>query len=151
MSDGERRATAYTLGMSTRVFTLAQARRSLPGVAAVVIVLQRRMLRLDQLNALCDSMRRSALTDGQPASADDRELQAEIAKLEEHAHALIEHIDGLGVELKDPRRGLVDWIAERDGRHVYLCWQPGERTIGWWHEMAEGFAGRRPIAAEEWV
>lgn len=134
-----------------RVFTLAQARRSLPGVAAVVIVLQRRMLRLDQLNALCDSMRRSTLTDGQPASADDREIQAEIAKLEEQAHALIEHIGGLGVELKDPRRGLVDWIAERDGRHVYLCWQPGERTIGWWHEMADGFAGRRPIAAEEWV
>ncbi len=137
--------------MPARVFTLAQARRSLPDVAAVVVVLQRRVLRLDQLNALCDSMRRSALTDGQPASSDDRELQAEIAKLEQQAETLIEHIQGLGVELKDPRRGLVDWVAEREGRHVYLCWQPGERTIGWWHELSDGFAGRRPIAVEEWV
>ena len=136
--------------MPERVFTLAQARRSLPNVAAVVIVLQRRVQRLDQLHALGESMRRSGLTDGQPTVADDRELRAEISKLEEQAQTLVEHIGELGVELKDPRRGLVDWVAEREGRQVYLCWQAGERTIGWWHEIAEGFAGRQRIAAEEW-
>ncbi len=137
--------------MPTRVFTLAQARRSLPNVAAPCVVLQRRMQRLDQLNALCSSLARSSATDGQPATADDSALRAEIEKLEGQAQVLLEHIIGLGVELKDPRRGLVDWIAERDGRHVYLCWQIGERTISWWHEIADGFAGRRRIAAEDWA
>ncbi len=134
-----------------RIFTLAQARRSLPGVAAPVIVLQRRVRRLDQLNALCTSIRSSSTTDGQPASADDSALQAEIAKLEEQAQTLLAHISELGVELKDPRRGLVDWVAEREGRRVYLCWQIGERTIDWWHEIADGFAGRQRIAVEEWA
>ena len=137
--------------MAVRVFTLAEARRSLPNVAAVVIVLRRRVLRLDQLNALCESMQRNSSTDGLPASADDRALREEISKLEGQAHTLIEHIAELGVELKDPRRGLVDWVAEREGRHVYLCWEAGERTIGWWHEISDGFAGRQPIAVEEWV
>lgn len=137
--------------MAVRVFTLAEARRSLPHVAAVVVVLQRRVLRLDQLNALCESMRRSSSTDGQPASVDDRALREEISKLEGQAQRLIEHVAELGVELKDARRGLVDWVAERDGRHVYLCWKAGERSIGWWHEISEGFAGRQPIAVEEWV
>ena len=140
----------YTPRMPARTFTLAQARRSLPDVAPVVIVLQRRVQRLDQLNALCDSIRRSGQTDGHPAISDDRALRTEIAKLEEQAQTLVDHIAQLGVELKDPRRGLVDWVAERDGRHVYLCWQAGERNIDWWHEIADGFAGRRPIAAEDW-
>lgn len=136
--------------MPDRVFTLAEARRSLPGVAAPVIVLQRRMRRLDQLNALIVSVQRSSATDGQPAAADDRGLREEIDKLEQQAATLLEHIQQLGVELKDPRRGLVDWIAEREGRRVYLCWQAGERTISWWHEIADGFAGRQRIAAEDW-
>ena len=137
--------------MPARVFSLAQARQSLPNVAAPVIVLQRRMQRLDQLNALCESMRRSSATDGQPASADDSALRAEIDKIEGQAQLLLEHIQQLGVEIKDARRGLVDWVAEREGRHVYLCWQPGERSIFWWHEIADGFAGRQRIAVEEWT
>lgn len=137
--------------MPEQIFTLAEARRSLPHVAAAVIVLQRRVLRLDQLNALCESIRRSAGADGNPLTADDRQLRAEIAKLEEQARDMIDYIAGLGVELKDPRRGLIDWVAERDGRRVYLCWQAGERGIDWWHEIADGFAGRQPIAAEDWV
>lgn len=137
--------------MTERIFTLAEAQRSLPHVAAAVMVLQRRVLRLDQLRALCESIQRTAGADGDPLAVDDRELRAEIAKLEEQAGELVEYIAGLGVELKDPRRGLIDWVAEREGRRVYLCWQAGERVIGWWHELADGFAGRQPIAAGEWV
>ncbi|MGZ8502421.1 MAG: DUF2203 family protein, partial [Candidatus Limnocylindrales bacterium] len=31
------------------------------------------------------------------------------------------------------------------GRQVWLCWQLGEGSIGWWHELEDGFAGRRPL------
>ena len=109
------------------------------------------MQRLDELNAIIASMRRGTSTDGLPAMADDQDLRDQIEKLEGQVRMLIEHIQEQGVEVKDVRRGLVDWVAERDGRDVYLCWQPGERTVSWWHELADGFAGRQPIVVSEWT
>ncbi len=134
-----------------RRFTLAQARRSLPTIAAVVSVMRSRALRLDELVALSESMRRTSTADGEPVISDDTAIRAEISKLEGQIATLIEHIQEQGVEVKDIRRGLVDWRAERDGREVYLCWQFGERTVGWWHEIADGFAGRQPIVVSEWT
>ena len=99
-----------------RLFTLAQARRSLPGIAAVVNVMRKRALRLDELSALSASMRRSTSADGDPVVRDDASIQAEMTKLEGQIATLIEHIQQQGVEVKDIRRGLVDWRAERDGR-----------------------------------
>jgi hypothetical protein len=52
----------------------------------------------------------------------------------------------LGIQLKDYSRGLIDFPCLRDERVVMLCWQLGETDkIEWWHEEAEGFAGRKPL------
>lgn len=134
-----------------RLFTLSQARRSLPEIAAVVTVMRKRALRLDELNALASSMRRTTGADGDPVITDDSAIRDEMNKLEGQIAELIEHIQRQGVEVKDIRRGLVDWRAERDGREVYLCWQYGEHTVSWWHELADGFAGRQPIVLSEWA
>jgi hypothetical protein len=32
-----------------------------------------------------------------------------------------------------------------DGKPVLLCWQYGEKSIGFWHAIDEGFAGRRAL------
>lgn len=50
-----------------------------------------------------------------------------------------------GVILKDLEAGLCDFPYELDGRIVYLCWKLGEDKIGWWHDIAEGFAGRQRL------
>lgn len=134
-----------------RLFTLSQARRQLPMIAAVVTVMRKRALRLDELTALSASMRRTSSADGEPVVSDDSDLTAEIDKLQGQIAMLIEHIQQQGVEVKDIRRGLVDWRAERDGREVYLCWQYGERTVSWWHELTDGVAGRQPIVVSEWA
>ncbi|MDO8611932.1 MAG: DUF2203 family protein [Dehalococcoidia bacterium] len=39
----------------------------------------------------------------------------------------------------------MDFLSEREGRDVYLCWKLGEPDIRWWHELETGFAGRRPL------
>lgn len=123
----------------------------MPEIAAVVTVMRQRALRLDELSALVSSLRRSTSADGEAVISDASELEAEIAKLEGQIATLVEHIHQQGVEVKDVRRGLIDWRAERDGREVYLCWQYGERTVSWWHELADGFAGRQPIIVSEWT
>ena len=65
-----------------------------------------------------------------------------IMKLVEHTSEL----EALGVQLKDYKRGLVDFPSLRDGRVVLLCWHLGEGDrIEWWHETDAGFAGRQPL------
>jgi hypothetical protein len=55
-------------------------------------------------------------------------------------------LEGLGVQLKDFERGLVDFPSLREGRVVLLCWQMGEGDeLEWWHDVDAGFAGRTPL------
>jgi len=62
--------------------------------------------------------------------------------------AFINELHELGIEFKDPVRGLVDFPAELDGRVVYLCWQLGEPEVRFWHELHLGFSGRQSLCAE---
>ena len=63
----------------------------------------------------------------------------EIGKLTTELHEL-------GVQLKDYSRGLIDFPSMKNGRVVLLCWQLGEGDrIEWWHEVEDGFAGRKPL------
>jgi hypothetical protein len=59
--------------------------------------------------------------------------------------AWAEAIINLGVQIKDFDRGLCDFPHLRDDEVVFLCWQYGEDSIEWWHEIDAGFAGRQPL------
>ena len=54
-------------------------------------------------------------------------------------------IAGMGGVTKDLGLGLVDFPHVRDGRVVNLCWKFGERAVGYWHGLDEGYANRRPL------
>ena len=62
-----------------------------------------------------------------------------------HLMSLIHEINDLGVLLKDADKGLCDFPYIKHGRMVYLCWQLGEDTIRYWHDVETGFAGREPL------
>jgi len=73
--------------------------------------------------------------DGQSART---ELMAEI-------NAELVKIHDLGVELKDPELGLIDFPSLRGDKVVFLCWRLSETTIGYWHDTDTGFAIRQPL------
>lgn len=56
-----------------------------------------------------------------------------------------ERLERLDLVVRDLERGLVDFPALIDGREVYLCWLLDEPTVGHWHGVEAGFAGRRPL------
>jgi hypothetical protein len=70
-----------------------------------------------------------------------REMMAEGDEL----GRVVAEITQMGVVVRDPATGLVDFPAERDGEPVYLCWRLGEDEVGHWHDRDSGFGGRRPI------
>lgn len=66
------------------------------------------------------------------------QLAKEIQKLEE-----------LGCVLKDMNSGLIDFPAVRLGTRVWLCWKLGEDDVTFWHELHEGYAGRKLVDEKE--
>jgi len=57
----------------------------------------------------------------------------------------VDKLEELGVTVKDLDLGLLDFPAERHGLEVELCWHVGEDAVEFWHEVGEGYAGRKPI------
>lgn len=51
----------------------------------------------------------------------------------------------LGGAPKDLALGLVDFPHLRHGEEVNLCWKYGEREIGHWHGLDEGYGARKPL------
>lgn len=74
------------------------------------------------------------------------ELHAEAMEAARAVLELVDDLDELGVQVKDPASGLVDFPARHpDGFDVLLCWQLGEDEISFWHTLDGGFAGRKPL------
>jgi len=129
-----------------QLFTVEQANRTLPLVRKIVedVVQQHRRWReaILELDLVASSLR-----------ADDPSERA--ATLERNVQTLAREIDGykreledLGIQLKDPRLGLVDFPSEMAGRNVLLCWRLGEPEVQYWHELDSGYAGRQPLSPE---
>ncbi|MBW3625489.1 MAG: DUF2203 domain-containing protein [Armatimonadetes bacterium] len=51
----------------------------------------------------------------------------------------------MGVQVKDIRRGLLDFPALRHGEEILLCWLLEEPSVEYWHDLENGFAGRRSL------
>ena len=129
-----------------RLFTLAEAEALLPTVIPILEAIQEagRALRGDER----ELARRLAPVQGNGHHVDADELgrlRSDIARAGAMLRARAGELAELGVELKDPETGLIDFRAEREGRVVYLCWRLGEPRIDWWHELDTGFAGRRRL------
>ena len=58
---------------------------------------------------------------------------------------LVREVYATGAILRDLNLGLVDFLAQREGRDVYLCWRYGEEEIEYWHEIDGGYQNRKLI------
>jgi hypothetical protein len=93
-----------------------------------------------------DELRELKTTFEATDSADDqRRFRLRMQGLVDQMQASVARIDGWGITLRDIDTGMIDFPALVAGRQVWLCWQLGEGSIAWWHELEAGFAGRRRL------
>jgi hypothetical protein len=59
--------------------------------------------------------------------------------------ALLEHLESLGIVVRDLEAGLVDFPTVRNGEPAWLCWRLSDPDLAFWHTTREGFASRRPL------
>ncbi len=132
-----------------KYFTVEEANRTLPLVTVIVrdIVelyrdIHERRERLARVRQLPGGVRRDK---DSPYSEELEEIDAEIDKDIERLQNFCEEIQSIGVELKDPSTGLIDFYSKMDGQDVYLCWKLGEPEIMYWHDLDAGFLGRQSL------
>ena len=130
---------------STRFFTWQEANRTLPLVRRIVADIRRAH---DDLQAPLERFRR-LVESNREAGAEARALRAELDQRAKKLNGFVDELSEVGCHFKGFDEGLVDFYSFRDGRPVLLCWRAGEPEVGHWHDVDAGFAGRRPIPADE--
>lgn len=129
-----------------KLYTIEEARAVLPDVIPVVKRIRESFLRLKAIQAAQATAGRVAEADGaltaNPwAKGDDNAIE----RLNKRLQADVRRLERLGVEIKDPEIGLIDFYCERDGELIYLCYKLGEGSIDFWHTLDSGYAGRQPL------
>ena len=129
--------------MSERLFTVHEANALIPKLEIIMEKLQRHS------RTLQEELQELARVSGEPAdgftTAHLLELRPALRSVVEEAEALLDQIHTCGGQFKGLDLGLVDFPAEIEGEVVLLCWQYGEKEIGYYHTIEAGFAGRKPL------
>ena len=125
--------------MPARYFTVEEANDLLPEISALMEALQARRANVIESRKQISDLLATGQSDvgGPVASA----LAQDFAAIE----SLARHIRSYGCVIKDLNTGLVDFLAKRNGREVYLCWRCGEPQVAFYHELHTGFKGRQPV------
>ena len=121
-------------------FTLAEANRSLPLVSRIV-----RDIVQHHRGAVEAHVRMESATTGKQIKECRDAMESSLERMGEY----VDELTKLGVDLKDPETGLVDFTGMHQGREVSLCWRLGEGKVEHWHELNAGFAKRQPASLLE--
>lgn len=125
--------------MAVRYFTAEEANALLPLIEPLVGQLLERRARVTRVGREIDDRLADLRTDF--ANPQATALTREFAAIED----LISRIQAHGCVVKSLEAGLVDFLAEIDGRDVYLCWRYGEPRVAYYHELHTGYQSRRRL------
>jgi hypothetical protein len=126
--------------MQMKVFDLDTARETLVVIKPIV----------EEINA-----KRMELTEAYERLQEEQDplermyLESHIKDLDAAIDSLFRKIEALGGVIKGIDPILVDFLSFHKNRYIWLCWKEDEDTIMYWHELNEGFAGRKPISLLE--
>ncbi len=119
-----------------KVFTLEEARELLVKIKPIVEDINLKKQELFDIYTRLEE------------ESDDLErmfYQSRIKELESLIKRGFLRVEELGGVIKGVEPILVDFLSFYDGRYIWLCWREDEETIMFWHELNDGFAGRRPV------
>jgi hypothetical protein len=134
--------------MSVREFSLEEANALIPELHRIVsrqlLAQQELEERLQRLHELLGYLPRELALLGED-TPEVRALKEDIGRLMDEVDEGWGKIQAMGVMVKDPRSGLLDFHGRVDGRLVFFCWRFGEECVEHYHELDEGFRGRKPL------
>lgn len=132
-----------------KFFTPAEANATLPLVRAIIRDVTELAASLRDRHERLQRAQPEQNTPGLGEHLDElRVAQADFEREQERLSEYQQELQKLGVELKDPFKGLVDFPCWMENREVCLCWHHGEPEVAHWHEIDAGFAGRQKLMVD---
>lgn len=128
--------------MTKKYFTIESVQKQIPTI-------KKSLLRLQNLKKAIDAIM-SVRIDPKEIGYEEfietnTKLNKEYHKLSYEFYKELEKLEKTGCVLKDLEQGLVDFYCKFEKRDIFLCWKLGEDKIKAWHEVDDGFMGRKPI------
>lgn len=134
-----------------RQFTVAAANRTLPLVKVIVgdiVTLHRDVAeRKERLQSLRKRRSKAAARErsDDPYREEVDQIRRGLEKDVERLQGFVEELADLGIALKDPADGLVDFPTEMNGQPAFLCWKLGEPEVAYWHQIDAATGSRQPL------
>ncbi len=130
-----------------RTYTVEEANQELPRVRRIVAQIAELSALLPELE---DQARIAEYESKRPsAGADNKERHQQardaVSGAELELLKAVASLNGMGIQLKGPLEGLIDFPSYRDGELIELCWKLGEEQVEHWHRIGEGFSGRKKL------
>jgi hypothetical protein len=151
---------------ATKTFTIEEARQLLPKVRQMIVEaneeleqlsskLEQTNIRFESAEARLDTARASSNEEDEFGAlrASRLEFQTAIEVLSqaqreylERLNIWVDRISETGVILRDLRTGLLDFPAKQGKFEYFICWKLSDPDVEYWHQVHDGFIGRRPLA-----
>jgi hypothetical protein len=132
-----------------RTYTVEEANRELPRVRPIVAqIAELSAMRpdLEEQLRMAEYAAQRPGANGQARERDDqKQARDAVQGAEEELLKAVLNLNSLGIQLKGPLEGLIDFPSYRDGELVELCWKLGEEKVEHWHRVGEGFGGRKRL------
>ena len=130
-----------------RTYTVEEANQELPRVSRIVAQIAELSALLPELEdqariAEYELKRERA---GNEAKGRHQQARDAVSGAELELLKAVAQLNGMGIQLKGPLEGLIDFPSYRDGELVELCWKLGEDRVEHWHHVGEGYAGRKKL------
>jgi len=119
-------------------YTIDEARALLPRIREWLSDLELCQLRLQSL----DERVAALLKNGDDAGG---EPVNQLIKTLAQCQQILQEFRRRQIQVKDLRRGLLDFPALREGKEVFLCWEKDEDDIEFWHDLETGYGGRERL------
>jgi len=120
---------------ATKYFSQVEAQKTLPLVKQIV-------------KDILDTSKEMRLL-AEEIEGDFRE-NSEVKKMVDNINHFMKELEEIGCYYKDWNFtiGLVDFPAVINGEEVFLCWRSDEDDIKYYHEIEEGYTGRKLIPSK---
>ena len=130
-----------------RTYTVEEANQELPRVRRIVKQIAELSALVPELEDQARIAEYESKRNGAGNDRRDRHQQAReaVSGAELELLKAVAALNGMGIQLKGPLEGLIDFPSYRDGELVELCWKLGEDRVEHWHHVGEGYAGRKRL------
>lgn len=121
-----------------RHYTREEANALLPQLEPLLLKLR------DAKDQLTDEEAHEVLGEAAPGNGGGAEgVQVGEAFLE--VRNMLEALNEAGIVVRDLDRGLIDFPSLLDDQEIYMCWELGEDSVDFWHDLESGYGGRQPL------